>query len=487
MNDQDIQRIIGQMTNFYGDHLPLDSSFIRLLGIYGKLFTVAYGEADAVRNNSLIDTTETMHTLPYFKLDVTMALYDMALARQLQFLSFEMQIATLDKKNLFIPLSFLRKGSRIPLVCALTLRSTFASTIDLELNLDFFVRGNKIYLLPNFILNGNNLSGVLHAFDIKLDDKRLESNWGVLYNVELGALLPRFEYREVLHGYDQAFSGPITISNIRQAIKTVTNWGQFDLEDVKSPTLPASKKRLYDNWILSPLQFIVSIPEEIISDRVRISLLANLLEQLKEPQTNFVMFYEFERLDDFDDADDSSFAAHEINATEQEEGEDHHVLNLPMLAEDFMFSQEADIYFDSNLRYDFNSAYDLEPKSEFDGSGNFDTTGFDAVQVPSTDDFFVYVRTFPEIPRLSAASVAGNMVTVTCRPNNDGTLQFGLYGATAVDGPYTFLSFTDNDPLAAQIVMNHDANITGNTYYKIMAVAGDYDSLFTLPLQIVLV
>jgi hypothetical protein len=486
MNENDVQRIVGQMTNFYGDHLPIDSSFVRMLGIYGKIFTTMHSEVNSVKNNSLIDTTETLHTLPYFKLDITNGLYDTTYANSLSLMSFEAQVASLDRKGNFVALNFLKNTIRTPIVCALKLKSSFNGNSQLQLYEDFFLRENKLYLLPNFILTGNHVSNTLHAFDIKIDDKRLESNWGVMYNVELGVLLPRFEYREVLRGYDQAFSEPTTIKNIKEAIRTVTNWGRFELEDYKSLSLSETRRRLYDNFILSPSQFIVSIPEEIISDRVRISLLANLLEQLKEPQTNFVMFYDIERIDDNADLEDEDEQFCKTHATDTQENQDSKETNIRHLAEDFMFTQEQDIYYDNHIRYDFNSSYDLQPRSAFDGAGNFDDSSFDATYVPSTDDYLVYERTFPEIPRLSSATATGRNVEVVCRPNSDGTETFELYGATSESGPYTLLSSTINDTGLGQIVMDYDAILTGNTYYKIKAKAGSIDSMFTLPLHVTL-
>lgn len=484
MNENDIQQIVGQMTNFYGDHLPYDSSFVRILNTYGKIFTTLYSEVNAVQNNAAVDTAETLHSLPYFKLDTTSGLYDSLYAKELLTLSFELQIANLDQKGIFVPLSFSKSTVRTPIVCAMKLQTAFDGKTQLQMYEDYFLRANKLYLLPGFILKGNHASHTLHAFDIKVDDKRLESNWGVLYDVELGVLLPRFEYREVLRGYDQSFSGPMTISNIKEAIRTVTNWNQFELEDYKSPSLSATRKRLYDNFILSPSQFIISIPEAIISDRVRISLLANLLEQLKEPQTNFVMFYDIARTDEYTHLEDPDIVSFQLHATDSHIDQDHRTKTITHLAEDFMFSQESDIYYDTNLRYDLNSAFDLEPRSSFDSSGNFDNSSFDAIQVPSTDDFRVYTRTFPEIPRLYSASATGTDVQVVCRPNTDGTVQFDLYGATAIDGPYTLLTSAVNDTAAVQIVMNHDAISTRNTYYKIKAIADTYSSMFTLPLSV---
>jgi hypothetical protein len=486
MNDNDIQQIVGQMTNFYNDHLPIDSSFVRTLGIFGKMFTALYGEINSARNNSFIDTTETLHTLPYFKLDSAKGLYDNTYANSLMILSFESQIADLDRKGIYINLAFLNSTARAPIVCGLTLKTSFGGLSELQLYEDYFLRENKLYLLPSFILNGNHVSRTLHAFNIKVDDKRLESNWGVMYNVELGILLPRFEYREVLRGYDQAFSGPMTIKNIKEAILTVTNWSNFKLEDYFSPSLAATKKRLYDNFVLSPSQFIVSIPEVIISDRVRVSLLANLLEQLKEPQTNFVMFYEIERIDDNAELDDSRTVGCTVPVEDIQQIHENTDFGTYRLVEDFMFTQEQDVYYDSHIRYDVDNLYDLNPRSAFDSDGNFDDNLFDDTYVPSTDDYLIYERTFPEIPRLYSASAAGTNVEVLCRPNTDGTAMFDLYGATAIDGPYTLLNSTTNDTGLTQIVMDYNAFLSGNTYYKIKATAGSSSSMFTLPLHVTL-
>jgi hypothetical protein len=56
------------MTNFYQDHLPSDSSFEKLLNVYRELFRVVGKGFRYVDKNTLIDTAQTLNTIPYFKM-----------------------------------------------------------------------------------------------------------------------------------------------------------------------------------------------------------------------------------------------------------------------------------------------------------------------------------------------------------------------------------------------------------------------------------
>lgn len=486
MNDQDIQRILGQMTNFYSEFLPMDSSFVKLLQVYGTLFSTVYKELQYAKNGTFIGTTDTTYTMPYFRLDISEGLYSSIIAAKLQGLTMAQQVSELDNMGAFVSLSFEQELTRRPVVFALTLQVSFTEKTPLKLYTDYYLRDNKIYLLPAFILSVRQKTNFLHAFNIQINDQRLERNWGSRFDLELGALLPRYEYRDVLQGFDKAYSSETTIKDIKEAIHAVTNWDTFNLQDMLSPTLPAAKKRLYDQFILSPAQFIVSVPEKIVYDKIRVGILYHLLDQVKQPETNFVTFFDISREEDADGLGDDLIPTFTFNAKEIGEFGDSVAPFGQVSVEDTIFDQGAAVTYDSDVIYDDNYHFDLDIITNFDQASKFDENHFDAAQILPADFARVLYQEFPEIPRQFLATATGTtgQYDFTCRTNTDGTASFELYGATAVDGDYTLLQTAVNDTSSSQISMIHDANLSGKTYYKIRAIAGSYHSMMTLPIDI---
>lgn len=486
MNAKDIERILGQMTNFYYEFLPVDSSFVRLLQIYGKIFQTVYKDLEHAKSGTFIGKTETTYVMPYFRLDASQGLYSPILAAQLQTLPMRDQVTELDRRGFYIPLTFDQETQRLPLVYSLTLKASFVAASTLKLYKDYFLRGNKIYLLPAFILSDQQKTNILHAFDIQIDDERLERNWGSRFDLELGALLPRFEYREALKGFDKAYSSDTTIKEIKEAIHAVTSWDTFNLFDMLSPTIPAAKKRLYDRWILSPSQFIVSVPEAIVYDKIRVGILYHLLDQIKHPETNYITFFDINREEDTNGLGDASSPFFTYNPRETGEFDDSFAPVGILKFEDTIFDQGDAAKYDTDLVYDDAYRYDLTIISSFDQGSRFDESKFDTPAILPSDFVHVLFQEFPEIPRQFQAAATGTPgeYNFTCRINSDGTAAFELYGSDAADGTFTLLQTATNDTSNSQVSMIHNANLSGKTYYKIRAVAGSVHSMMTLPIDI---
>lgn len=480
----DVQSILSSMTNFYRDHLPMDSTMVKLMDVYAQTIGMVRDEFERAYDSTSIEHTPLLRTLPYFKLDVQSGWYDTSVASSLNALVIEEQIKRLKKMGYYVSFQYDLLSGTSSIVYDLTLKTSFLASDSLTHNVDYALREGKLFFLPAYILRQRSATKTLHAFDIFLNDYTLERNFGSKLQVFTGTLLPRYEYREILSGFDQAYSGQLLIKDLKESITKVTGWSTFNLQDYFSPDLAVGKKRLYDRWVLSPSTFIIGVPETIIYDKVRIHVLSYLMDQVKQAQTNFVMFYEINREDELRHLQDEPTATIALKAEDLSPAKQSVVSNIVLSIDDHMFVHEAFNNYDEQILFDSSYDWDTGVEISYDDQQAFDRSRFDQNVIAPSSGVNIRVMTFPEIPRNFTGIRDGQEVMLEVKTNTDGTTMFEVYRSLEENGEYVFVTSQLNNfsDAVTQIIFNE--SWTNNHYYKVRAVAGTKTSLWTLPINI---
>lgn len=287
--------------SFYLENAPDRPLHHTLMEIYDETFRYAEQVMDEALATMVPGRTPLLHTVPYFKVPVTKAWYGSAIAVSLGSRDFESQIRWLDGEGYYVPFAF--GTNREAKLYALLLREAFDGQGELTLMEDYFIRDNKLYLLPEYMRRSTRLISHLHAFDIKIDLRMVERAWGGPFGIEPGPLLPRYEYRNTVEAYHHVMQSGGTIREINESIRKATGWERFKIEDRLSPGLDPGKKRMYDEMVISPATFLVTLPEELTKDKVRINVALGLVDSAKSPAKHYWFFVDVVRTETLEPED----------------------------------------------------------------------------------------------------------------------------------------------------------------------------------------
>lgn len=482
LNDKQVEELLYNLSSFYQDYLPIDNRLMKLYQIYAKTIDYVwnvFGEADDGRK---VFSTRTLSTIPYFKVDIRDAVYSLSLARNMeQMTSFEKQIALLEKEGKYASFVF-PSEKETPAVYGMRLFLNFTDTEPLRLYEDYFVRNNRLYLLPHYIRRRKKPLQFLHAFDIKINDFTLEKNYGTYYNIEAGPLLPRYEYRDVLEAYMRAFKGKMTIKAIKESLRLATKWENFRLEDWKSPYLSPRKKVLYDQWIISPNKFLVTLPENLIPDKMKINIIRALLSEIKDADKDYMLFFDIDRIDPY------IFPMLRYPTIDYQRGEifrpedEHHMDTVTLNIVDFPLDVAG--RYDTNFVYNLNLRYDDPPSNEVISILQRFPLFEEAPSV--ADGFEITLLDNPRIPRnfTATANEETGDITFTVSSSQDDTTAFELHHAAAEDGEYELVEVAGNLPDEGTVAFQHSAKESEKRYYKTRAVSNEGASLWTLPINV---
>jgi hypothetical protein len=481
LSKEQSENLLYSLPSFYRDFLPVDNSLLKLYDVYAKTIDYAWNVYRETEDGQFISTTRTVSTIPYFKVDIEDAFYSVQTAEILSGMNFEDQVAYMDKNNLYASFSFSQKNQTDdPIVYSMRLMISFTDTVPLKMFTDYFIRNNRLYLLPSFVQSNKQVLRYLHAFDMKINDYTLEKNFGSRFQLKPGSLLTRFEYRDVLEAYIRAFQGNLTIRALKESIRLATKWDTFSIEDMKSPSISEAKLQLYKDWTISPLKFLVTLPEELIPEKAKTNIVRTLLNEIKESQTDYMLFYDVLRLDEMPIMMKKKPIYH-VNRTDPiRNKETSKVSKLTLKVHDNPF----DLFgtYDTTFFYNQTLDYDAEPKPEIVGiqqhSANWDETqGDDQVAVKFYS--LMIPRNFHANKDLSAETI-----TFSVNSNQDTTTSFELYGALRIDGTYRLIESVANNKQQGTISFLHNAIGSGNLYYKSRSKDLSKVSLFTLPIYI---
>lgn len=462
LSNKQIEDMLYTLSSFYRDFLPVDNSMMKLVNIYAQTIDYVWNVYAEANDSRFVSTARTMSTVPYFKVNVDDALYDLNTARVLSRMTFDEQIAYMDKESTYAAFSFYDKDNAgDPIVYSMRLFVNFTDKDPLRLYEDYFIRANRLYLLPSYIQNRKKVVHFLHAFDIKINDFTLEKNFGTRFSLQSGPLLPRYEYRDVLEAYIRAFQGQMTIKSIRDSIQLATKWESFDIEDFKSPSISPRKLELYTQWIISPFRFIVSLPEALISDKIKINIVRTLLSEIKEAHTDYMIFFDIDRLDPYAMP---MLAKPTINYQRGETFTPDDESNVQMVSMKFFEDPMNFGNYDSSYYYNWNLQYD---------SGMKETAQ-------------VLYHSTPRIPRsfVAVKNPTTGDITFTTSSNADGTIEFELHASTDGIAPYTLVETVVNNSGTPTISYQHNAKGSGKLYYKSRAKDPNNISMFTLPINV---
>lgn len=474
------EELLYSLSSFYRDFLPEDNQLLKLYDIYAKTINYAWDVFGEAEDSRFISTTRTLSTIPYFKVSIDDAVYDLNTARMLSYMGFEEQIAYLEKEKKYASFVFNKKDAAgDPSVYGMRLFVDFNDKEPLKLYQDYFLRSNKLYLLPNYIQRKRKAVHYLHAYDVKVNDYTLEKNFGTRFNLEAGPLLPRYEYRDVLESYLKAFKGDMTIRSLKDSIKLATKWDDFKVEDMKSPTISKRKLKLYEDWIISPNKFLVSLPEELISDKIKINIIRALMSEIKEADKDYMVFFDIERNDPY------ALPMKHISKVRQLKGEtlmpadDPSISMIKLAVKEYPLDVSS--RYDTLFFYNFNMQYDDPPANEVVSMKLNQKPVVEQVvsaeTVNVTHNKNVIPRNFTMHNTVDSAG--SNNLYFTVSSSADPDVQFELYGSMLEFGPFELIEILPNDSSIPTLKFEHNAAQTSNLYYKTRAVYQNYPSLFT--------
>ena len=463
LNKEQLENILYQFSSFPRDFLPLENQLMKMVNIYAKTIDYAWDVFKEANDSSFISTTRTLSTIPYFKISIADALYDLQTARMLARMSFEEQVAYLDKEGKYTSFRFDGKDNAgEPVVYHMRLFVDFDETNQLNMYEDYFFRSNRLYLLPSYVQRRNKPVNYLHAFDIKYNDFSLEKNYGSLYNLQAGPLLPRYEYRDTLEAFIRAFSGNMTIRSLKESIQLATKWERFKVEDRLSPDISKRKLELYDNWVISPNQFLVTLPEYLIPDKVKVNIIRTLLHETKEVDKDFMIFFDVSRREKLPIPDKNVLTLNH-NRRERLSCGDNPVAWTVIRVKDYpldLFSR-----YDTVFYYNFNLKYD-DPRNVEDEMNTLSkvTINHRTLQIPREFGFVNVTETFKRIGFSTGLEGAA----------------FELYGAEEEYGEYVLLEELTGVANHTTATFAFPINAQGPSYFKARSKRGEETSLFTI-------
>lgn len=305
-NKYDIDSMIGTMSSFYIEHLPIDSTYRVWLDKVVDAWKGFREEILYVHDCMLPENTPTLKNYLYYKLSMKPALYGKDIAKQLlkEHETIEGRVLALNELGFFVEFEFTEINPRPLELYSLELTLDFERKTILVQNEDYIIRKNKIFLLPEFVLDNNQLLGEVHAYDVKANNFALELNWGNFFPAEAQFLVPRFEYKTFVEAYFQLMNSKFFIRDMKEAIQKVQGRDTTEIYDVASRALPEHYKAMYDEYYLSPLDFIVRLDYEAIYDKVETNMILHMIMTTKEAHVFFWMIYAILREDEFEAKDD---------------------------------------------------------------------------------------------------------------------------------------------------------------------------------------
>ena len=480
LDKKQLDDLLYQLSSFYRDFLPVDNALLKLYRIYSQTLSYAWTMFQEAEDSRYITTTRTMRTIPYYKLSIEAAMYDLNTARILARESLVNQIDYLDKHELYETFTFAKTDlGGEPTVASCRLFVGFSDKTPLVLSEDYFIRSNRLYLLPKYVQRKKRATHFLHAFDVKVNDNTLEKNFGTIYNLQTGTLFPRHKYRDVLEAFSRSMKGDMTIRQLKESIALSTKWEVFDVEDRLSPSLSPQKRKLYDDWIVSPNKFMITLPESLIKDKIEQNIVRMLLSEVKDVIYDYMIFFEISRRDQMPALMDRKITYHHKqinNMTPEDEGN----FELYMSFVDYAF----DLFgrYDTTFHYDLSLQYDDPPGNEIISLHQNGLTKRE--QMPLAESRIkVKVYTDPRIPRNFKGTRFAEGVIFSLNVSQDSTTAFQLYAADEINGPYSLIESLNNSTSGNSLVFQHHANSGGKRYYKARAISGNKRSLFTLPID----
>lgn len=490
--DKDIEQMIEEMSSFYLNHLPIDASFHKWLESVVDAWKLYQRELEHIHESTLPSTTPTLKTIPYFELDIKKGLYDKVEAKRIKMLTEPDQIIlTLIELGYYVDLEFWRVGTDTPLVYSMDLYMDFEKKDKLVLNKDFYIRRNKLFIMPDYILKTNRITERFHAFEIKVNDYGLELNWGDNIPIRVPLLMPRFQYRDLVEAYNKLLFSDFYIRDMKNAIMNFTYKNEIDIWDVISKTIPPSLKRLYTERYLSPLDFIVRLEEEDLFDKIQTNVILHMLMETKEEQVYFWLIFAILRLSEFEAEEEIAFTVYPPGVGDDEDdddkfdAEDNHEQKIIIEYEDEFFCNP---YYDGKTReYDFqDKPYDdedencmsLTMEATFDDPhlNMDDDLEMDSREKITYDRFEVRIIQHPEIPR--GYNVSGK--TIRFNKNKGITDSYEIFASK--DGKDFELIHTIQHESAPESISYQIPNEIASKmrYYKIRSKERIHYSLFSL-------
>lgn len=491
MTNKDLESLFEQMTSFYLEHVPEDATYLVWLEELIETYKALRDEVKYVDGTTLPSTSPTLRTIPYYEIDPSSGVYDKATAKDLverQKKGCRFLIYDLEEMGYFINLEFLTNKTETPHVYDLELYFDFEKKSKLEYKKDYFIRRNKLFLLPTFIKDNTRIIGKMHAYNIKINDYTIERNWGDNFPIRVPFMMSRNRYRTFVEAYTRLMNSSYFISDMKEAIKTVTRNNNIDIYDIASREIPESFKRLYDEYRLSPLDFIVRLDEPELFDKIQTNIILHMIMNTKEEQTYFWLFFSLLRLDEME-AEDDFWIKVFFERIEILEGDEEVDMFFYKKYEDEFFCNP---YYDGKMRaYDFGDIpYDDDKNRcmEITMEGRFDdpyinmdesensVVAMDSRESISYENFEIKVVNHPEIPR--GFKVMNNSIYFD--KNKGKTDAYQIFGSA--DGKlFQLIGEVFQDEISDNAAFSiANAKASGIRYYKIRSRERTHHSFFTL-------
>lgn len=473
--NQEVELIIGELSSFYNEYLPIDSHMAKFFQYLLEALKDFIYQTEYTKETLLLHTTPTLKNMEYAKIDLERARYDKLRAKELKLLpDTDSILERMDELNLYHEFHFNTISDRKPLVYAGEFYLEFTKRTKLQLYHDYFIRDNRLYIMPDLIMNAAHAIGTIHAFNIKYNDYTLEANYGSFFPLEMDLLLPRYRYKNALIAFRRLMASNMYISDILDAVELATERQGMNIYDIKSRDINEALFRLYQEFFLSPLDFIVQLREEHIAGKIDTNIMIMMINAAREQQTYFWLIYSILRVDDF--RPEEEFRVFLNTKLEDDfEGGDKGTRNFSIRKEDDLFYNPL---FDSENEYDTILLYDED--CDVNEATVMDLLRYRmdigiTMDMPweFREDFAqIVVKDHPEIPR--NFKVSGNNLVFD--KNKGLTDKYEVHHST--DGK-TFTLFKEIEHNAADAVITIPLG-SKKGYYKIRTTERHFTSMFSL-------
>ena len=304
------------ISNFYKEYSDNPDSFRELLKSFEEVFQMLYDYTDQGADNFLIDKSSTYKKIPFQRLDVTEATYnisDLVLSDSVA-MQLGMYGLLLDKRIDMWNNEITMKqkmdaldifGTTVMLLSFKDIESSVPDAppviMDFELfdddnnqmirNLDYAFRNNVLYLFRDLgdknIIPRRNIILKNIYLDYNMSEKLLGKNTGIAYD----ANFTKNEYRDIMQSFLYSSLGGPTVSNINSSFESISYKQGFTVYDSK--TTDPIKKAFWawrvDGRSLTPFDFLVSMPIESYYNESKFNMIKNYLKIMKPAYTDFII------------------------------------------------------------------------------------------------------------------------------------------------------------------------------------------------------
>jgi hypothetical protein len=305
------------LNNFYTDNATEINVFNVFLDAEKQMFDCIDDYTNQIKHNFLIGGTETYRIIDIQDIAVSDAVYDLSTLLTMDSVVNAMGLSTqtlteritywesLDSNDA-IKINALNLAGYYTEFSAITVYPSngfppemdfnvvsfdmYSNDTKFQIGVDFDIKNNKLYMLSEACRNLINKDRVFTLRNIAIDFDTTNRFFGANFNLVQYEDFSKDIFNEMLSKLIKAaLKGP-SIAGMKAGIDTITGIsGSGAVFDKYS--LDTKRRTMWDNYHLSPFDFIIELPAEY-SDSVSLSdLIKRFIDVVKLPESNYAILF----------------------------------------------------------------------------------------------------------------------------------------------------------------------------------------------------